>query len=175
MNSIKIAELLRNSKFTFFENGDFEVEHAVISYKNFSGRGNEFNPAGGKRTFALCLPTDIGEHLRDQGWNIRIAAPKKEGDIPILYTECVVNMESMYPPTVELISTFNGKTTRTKLEGDAVSRLDKVWIENVDVRIHPYKHDRPPYTYKGYANDIRVTQSQGGSHFGGKYDNYSEE
>lgn len=175
MNNQKMTELLRNSVFTFFENGDFEVEHAAITYKNFAGNPTDVNPAGGKRTFALCLTSEVGEYLRDLGWNIKIAAPKKEGDEPVLYTEIVVNMESMYPPTVELISTFNGKTTVTTLRGNDVKRLDNVWIENIDIRVHPYRHDRHPYTFKGYANDIRVIQSQGGSHFGGKYDDFPRE
>ena len=174
MNRQTITDRLRNSKFTFFENGDFEVEDAVIMFKNFSGKATEVNPNGGKRTFALCLTDDVGNYLSNLGWNVKIKAPKKEGDVPFMYTEIVVNMNSMYPPTVELISTFNGKTTVSKLNGDAVSRLDKVWIKTIDIRIHPYKHDRPPYAYKGYANDIRATQAQD-SHFGGKYENLTYE
>ena len=175
MNNTKMAELLRNSVFTFFENGDFEVEHAAITYRNFAGKPTDQNPAGGKRSFCLCLPSDVGEHLRDLGWNIKIFTPKKEGEEPILYTEIIVNMSSMYPPVVELITSFNDKTSVSRLTGNEVERLDNVWIENADVRIHPYRHDRHPYVFKGYLNDIRVIQSQGGSHFGGKYDNYPRE
>lgn len=174
MNNQKMAELLKKSVFTFFDNaaGDFEVEHAAITYKNFSGKPTDMNPAGGKRTFVLCLPEDVGEHLRDLGWNIKISTPNVEGDPVVLYTEIVINMDSDWPPTVELLTQFNGNTTATRLTGDEVSRLDKVWIENVDIRIHPYRHGRAPYIYKGYVNDIRVTQAQGGTHFGGKYDKY---
>ena len=165
----------RNSEFKRLVNGDLSIENAVIIWTNFEGRPTKFNPAGGKRTFALVLNEEMGEELKSEGWNIKYSEPREEGDDILIYTEIVVNMDSKYPPKVTLYSDFRGRKTANPLDADTISELDTINIENVDLVIHPYEHGRSAVArVKGYAKAIYVTQGQD-RYFEGKYDEYCYE
>lgn len=168
MSRQSIIERAKNSEFTFFENGDFEVTNAVLVYRNFAGRPTDFNKQGGRRTFGLVVTEEVGEYLQDNGWNVKIREPKQEGDEPFQYTEVVVSYNGLYPPDIRLITEVNGGRKGKMLTEATVGCLDQVWIENCDVRIHPRRHDSHGYTFKGYANKVVVTQAKR-DFFGSRY------
>lgn len=162
-------ERLANSKFTFMVNGDLEIEGAVLKYKNFEGRPTDMNPAGGKRTCCVVLNEAIAEKLSDEGWNVKTRTYEDGGSEH--YTEVVINMESKYPPRVNLIEHLRGRDVMRKLDSETIAELDDVYAENVDIIIHPYEHGRPgQYKIKGYVRDLCVTEATT-AYFGGKYDN----
>ena len=166
---MSLLEKARKSDFKRFKNGDLAVEHAVIIWTNFAGAPTRFNPAGGKRTFALVLTEDIANELKAEGWNVKFRDPKDPDDDPLIYTEIVVNMDSAYPPSVVLYSEFGGRKKSNSLDAESIGELDRIEIDNVDLVIHPYVHGRPgPHSTKGYAKAIHVIQGQDG-YFGAKY------
>lgn len=165
-----ILEKANKSKFQRMVNGDLSIENAVILWTNFEGRPTKFGGEG-KRTFNLALSEDMAEELSVEGWNVRCKDPREEGDDPLYYTEIVVNMECKYPPKVVVYSDFNGNKKAVRMTEETIKELDRIDIDNVDLIIHPFEHNRGEYKYKGYANAIHVTQAVTND-FGGKYADY---
>lgn len=166
---MSLLEKARKSVFTRLQNGNLKVENAVVIWTNFAGKPTAFNPAGGKRTFSLVLNEEVGEILKEEGWNVKFREPKLEGDDTLITTEIVVNMDAVRPPLVKLYTKFKGRGKETDLVGDMVGQLDNIQIENIDVVVRPYNHGRPGlYSVKGYAQEIRVIQAQDG-YFDDKY------
>ena len=172
-NATKIAE---QATYTFLANGDLSVEGAGIIYKNFSGEPTQVNPAGGKRTFGLVVTQEVADRLVEQGWNVKHKPPREEGDDELFYTEIVVNMDSMYPPKLNLVTVYGNKEAMIPLTADNVGELDRNILKDVDLVIHPYSHGRSNAagsTVKGYLKTLYATQDNQ-IDFGGKYARFYE-
>lgn len=168
------TDIAKQAKYTRMANGDLAVEGAAIIYKNFSGDPTAFNPAGGKRTFALVVPQNVADDLVEDGWNVKHRPPREEGDDDMYYTEVVVNLASQFPPKLCLIVCFGERKKMIELNEENVSELDKNFLSNVDLIIHPYAHGRANAagaTVKGYLKTLYATQEPI-SDFGGKYDQF---
>lgn len=112
---------------------NIKLENARIMFRNFSGAENRFN-AKGKRNFSVVIDDpDLAHYLADQGWNIRILAPKNEGEEPIHIMSVEVSYKG-HPPTVFMIA--NGKKTR--LTEATIGTLDWADIKSCDMIINPY-------------------------------------
>jgi len=171
------SDIAKEAKYTRLSNGDLEVEGAGIIFKNFSGAPTEFNPAGGKRTFALVLPRELADDLAEEGWNIRRRPAKDEGDEDMLYTEIVVNMNSMYPPKLHLLFRYGDSEKMRLLHEDELFELDENIITDIDLIVHPFAHGRSNSagsTVKGYLKTLYATQVPAVD-FGGKYSKYMVE
>lgn len=168
----------QKSEFIFRENGNLEVRDAVIVWKNFEGRENKFGSR--KKTFNLVLDEEMGDKLREEGWNIKFREGREPGDDPLITTEIIVNMDhddERYNPTVKLYSSFGGRRSCRALDKCTVADLDQLELERVDLVIHPYEHGRMNSvgaTVKGYLNELNAVQAQDRS-FGGFYANYMDE
>lgn len=170
--SMSLLSKAEESIYTRLNNGDLRIENAVIFKTNFEGRPTDFVPQGGRRTFLLALSRDMADVMSEEGWNVKYREPRVEGDDPLIFTEIVVNMDSKWPPKVVLYSDFHGRKSHNDLDGETIKQLDYIEMANVDLIIHPRKHDRSSqYSIKGYANDIRVVQAPD-SNFGDKYADY---
>ena len=168
------TDVAKEAKYTRLANGDLEVQGAAIIYKNFSGEPTQFNPSGGKRTFALVVPQDIADSLVADGWNVKHRPPREEGDDPMFYTEVVVNLNSMFPPNLHLVTVYGERANMIELNEDNISELDKNILVNVDVIIHPYNHGRinaAGATVKGYLKTLYATMEPP-MDFGGKYERF---
>lgn len=198
MNYIDTIKLANNeSKYELLINGNLNVEHAGMIYKNFSGKPTRVNPAGGKRTFALVLNEEYADRLSAQGWNVKVKEVRdqlSEGeqtltvgwndyvnmykgqfDHALIYTECVVNENSEYPPKIYKVSEFNGDKTMALIPQDQWFRLDESELMNVDIVIHPYTHGRSlanPDAKKGYLKSM-YAMAVPINEFGGKYAGYA--
>ncbi len=198
MNYIDTIKFVNDeSKFELLINGNLNVEHAGMIYKNFTGKPTRVNPAGGKRTFALVLTEDYADRLHSQGWNIKVKEVRDqvvEGeqtltvswndylnmykgsfDHALIYTECVVNENSEYPPKIYKVSEFNGDKTMALVPQDQWYRLDESELMNVDLVIHPYVHGRSianPDAKKGYLKTM-YAMAVPVNDFGGKYAGYT--
>ncbi len=109
-----------------------QIEGARIFYKNFSGKGSQYNTEG-SRNFCLELDNDTAEMLKADGWNVRYSKPKEEGDESKPYIQVKVAY-GMYPPKIYMVTSRN----KTLLDEALVGELDRAEIENVDIIVSPY-------------------------------------
>ena len=148
---------------TFAPRNILQIDDARIIFRNFRGEGGRFNKEG-DRNFAVVIPNqEMAESLLNDtnqygaGWNVKIKAPREEGDDPFIYLPVKVKFND-YGPNVYLTS---GKKTN-KLDEDSVSCLDDIEIISVDMDIRPY--DWGPigpdqkYGRTAYLQSIDVTQ-----------------
>jgi len=109
------------------ERKEFKVEGARILFRNFSGRKDTFNPAG-DRTFACVLTQEAAEAMAADGWNVKLLAPREEGDEATPYIQVKIGYE-FRPPKIIVISS----TARTHLDESTVGELDHAEFTNVDL------------------------------------------
>ena len=162
------ASRAKESSFDWDDRGNLIVENAVIFWTNFKGEATRFNPQGGKRTLNLAIPEVMANEMKEIGFNGKSRDPYDEQDDILYFTECVLNMNSRFEPRVMLCTEWKGKKTMTQLHGDSVGQLQDMRFENVDLVIHPHRHETG---CKGYINTIVATQAKSDL-FGGKYDDY---
>lgn len=168
------TDIAKEAKYNRLANGDLAVEGAAVIYKNFGGEPTNFNPSGGKRTFALVLPQYMADSLVEEGWNVKHRPPREEGDEDMYYTEIVVNLNSMFPPKLHLVIRHGDRETMIDLDDVNITELDKNLLTNIDLIIHPYNHGRANAagaTVKGYLKTLYATMEPP-MDFGGKYDRF---
>lgn len=124
---------------TFAPRGILQIDDARIIFRNFEGRGDKYNREG-DRNFAMIIPTeeqkdaltnDVNEF--GVGWNVKIKAPREEGDTPFMYLPVKVKFNQK-GPAIYLISGNN----RQRLTEDTVYILDDIDISHVNLDIRPY-------------------------------------
>lgn len=112
-------------------------ENATILWTNFSGRPDKYNPQGGKRTFGVKIPDEeMAQHLINDGWNVKLRAPKEEGDEAFHY----LNVEAkygQYPPKIFMVT----RRGAVPLDETTVSNLDNSYIKSIDLEVRPYCWD----------------------------------
>lgn len=144
----------------FAPRGIIEINDARICFRNFRGEGGKFNKEG-DRNFAVIIPNqEMADTLIEDtnqygvGWNVKIKAPREEGDEPFMYLPVKVKFNER-GPAVYLQSGKN----RVKLDEESVSMLDEIDISNVDMDIRPYDdviNDKP--FRSAYLQSILVRQ-----------------
>jgi hypothetical protein len=122
-----------------FPNGYLEINEARIVWPNFSGRGDRFNREG-DRNFHLVIPDqEICDALLNDknefgdSWNVKIKAPREEGDTPFMHMPVKVKFNNR-GPNVYLVS----GNKQVALNEDTISCLDDIDIMYVDLDIRPY-------------------------------------
>ena len=139
------------------------VENAKIIFRNFSGKEGKFNRAG-DRNFSVVFDKQQGEELLEEGWNLKILAPRDEYE-EVKYAMPVKVQYGKFPPKIYLIS---GRK-RQLLDEDSISCLDYAEIETVDLIIRPYNWEVNGKTgVKAYAHIMYVTIQE--DRFASKYD-----
>lgn len=128
------------------------IENARIGFRNFSGKGGQFNPEG-RRNFCVFLDNDLGKVLLDDGWNVKYLQPKDDADEPTPYLQVAVSYDNI-PPKVILVTSKK----KTVMHEETVSILDWAEISNVDVIIRPYNWEvRGATGVKAYVKSMYVT------------------
>lgn len=122
-----------------FPNGYLEINEARIIWPNFSGRGDRFNREG-DRNFHLVIPDqEICDALLNDkneygdSWNVKIKAPREEGDTPFMHMPVKVKFNNR-GPNVYLVS----GNKQVALNEDTIKCLDDIDIMYVDLDVRPY-------------------------------------
>lgn len=126
------------------------IDDARITWKNFSGE-NDLNGKG-ERSFGLIIPDRIFDYDEDGrpitlaealqndvneygvGWNVKIKAPRKEGDTPYMVLPVKVKYKNGRGP--EAILKSDGRAI--ELTEETIHRLDRVNYRRIDMDIRAY-------------------------------------
>lgn len=114
--------------------GNIRLDGARILFRNFSGAPSKYNAAGSRNFSVVIDDHDLAQELINDGWNIKILAPKSEDDKPTYHLPVKVTYNS-YPPEIH-IETEDG--VKTLLDDETINTLDYYDIKYVDVVIRPY-------------------------------------
>ena len=116
---------------------DVMMRDVRILFRNFSGKGGQYNPEG-QRNFCALLPDDLADKMKVDGWNVKYLEPRDESEAPQPYIQVKVRYDN-FPPKIVLV-TSKGKSI---LNEETVSNLDLAEIERVDLVISPYSWTMP--------------------------------
>lgn len=114
------------------------IRNAEIMFKNFSGRRKESKGKvvneEGNRNFCLVIPDqELANQLMEDGWNVRILAPREEGDEAKYYISVAVNYGYYIPPEIHVRT----KKTDTIMTEETVGTLDFADIKEIGVTVRP--------------------------------------
>ena len=144
----------------FGSNGIVMIDNAQITWRNFSGRGSDFNREGA-RNFALIIPDETAANALSNdknkdgvGWNVKVRPPRVEGEDPFMFLKVKVKFTARGP---KVYLKTNGRLNQ--LDEDSISILDNVDIEKVDLDIRPYDDAFNGRPFRAaYLESICVTQ-----------------
>ena len=139
---------------TFAPNNILQIDDAKIVYRNFAGIGSKFNREG-DRNFSVVIPNqEMADELVERGWNVKIKAPREEGDMPFISLPVKIKFNER-GPKVYLVT----GDRENELTEETVGMLDEIDIRSVNLDIRPYSWEVNGKTgITAYLQSIEVIQ-----------------
>jgi len=109
-------------------NFTISLEDVRIGFRNFAGKGGQYNREG-DRNFVIFLDPENADELSNMGLNIKMLPAREEGDTPQAFVKVAVGYQGKYPPKVALIKTDHMEY----LDERTISLLDWAEIQHVDI------------------------------------------
>lgn len=132
---------------------NISIENARLLFRNFSGRESRYNRAGQMNFCVIIDDEKLVQQLIDEGWNVRVLAPREDGEAPRNYIQVAVRFDNR-PPNVYMIT----RRAKTRLDEESIGTLDFAEIRNVDLIINPSQWEVNGKTgVKAYLKTMYVT------------------
>lgn len=146
---------------TFAPKGILQIDDARIVYRNFAGAASKYN-RDGDRNFAVVIPDEeICESLINDtnefgaGWNVKIRAPREEGEAPFMTLGVKIRFNNRGPNIY-----LKSGDSMIKLDEDSIDCLDQIDIAKVDLDIRPYDDEINGKPFRAaYLQSMCVTQN----------------
>lgn len=120
---------------TITNRGIVQIDGARIIFRNFSGRGTQYNREGDRNFCVVIDDEDIANRLIEEGFNVKIRQPREEGEEPFMYMKVNVKYHpkgSEYERLNPVACLISGRN-RNMLDEESICCLDGIDIENVDL------------------------------------------
>ena len=109
------------------------IDNARLIFKNFSGKGDNYNREGDRNFAVIIDDPKAAEDLARAGWNVRPLISKDPDEEPTHYIKVKVSFK-VRAPKVRLLSNHK----QVFLNENTISSLDFAKIEECGVVISPY-------------------------------------
>lgn len=146
---------------TMTQRGIIQIDGARLIYRNFSGRGTQYNREGDRNFCIVIEDQETADMLLNAGYNVKIRQPREEGDTPFMYMKVNVKFHpkgsdlERLNPTACLITGRN----RNMLDEESICCLDSIDIANVDLDLSGSNWNVQGRSGKSaYLSKIYVTQ-----------------
>ena len=139
---------------TGFSRDTIHLEHVLLTFKNFGGLPDRFNPDGGKRYFSIILTEEQGQALIDNGYNVKRKPGYDGGPDEITLQISISYKGRQGGPSVFLLSPSTKQ--RKSLVEDTLITADWVDVLYADIRINPYDHGKGGTGRAAYLKTLAI-------------------